>query len=110
MAGEIAISASIPTELGQPSRRARHTAEPAAGFARLRQNQTFEQGATNAESTGLGSQLIEAFSTQLEGEASAVATADSYRLSLRFKVEDLNGHAMPQQVVLTSAARPGARH
>lgn len=67
-------------------------------------------GATNAESTGLGSQLIEAFSTQLEGEASAIATADSYRLSLRFKVEDLNGHAMPQQVVLTSAARPGARH
>ena len=67
--------------------------------------------ATDAEGTGLGSQLIEAFSTQLDGEASAVSTADSYRLSLRFKVEDLPSHALPQQqVVLTSAARPGSRH
>ena len=66
-----------------------------------------------AESTGLGSQLIEAFATQLEGTAEQEMSEDRFLLRLRFKVDRLSKRsdlAEPPQVVLTSAARPGARH
>lgn len=68
--------------------------------------------ASLAESTGLGSQLIEAFAMQLEGEATQEMDASRYLLRLRFKVENLHkpGGAAPGSVVLTSASRPGARH
>ncbi|RDW12061.1 sensor histidine kinase [Paracoccus thiocyanatus] len=65
-----------------------------------------------AEGTGLGSQLIEAFSTQLEGEAEQEMGGGRFLLRLRFRVENLqkrDGVELPQ-VVLTSAARPGSRH
>ncbi|MDF3854436.1 histidine kinase dimerization/phosphoacceptor domain -containing protein [Paracoccus pantotrophus] len=65
-----------------------------------------------AEGTGLGSQLIEAFATQLEGEAEQETGDGRFLLRLRFRVENLHkrdGAEMPQ-VVLTSAARPGSRH
>ncbi len=69
--------------------------------------------ATEAEGTGLGSQLIEAFATQLEGTAEQEMSEDRFLLRLRFKVDRVSKRsdlAEPPQVVLTSAARPGARH
>ncbi len=69
-------------------------------------------GSSLAEGTGLGSQLIEAFATQLEGEAELETGDGRFLLRLRFRVENLHkrhGAEMPQ-VVLTSAARPGSRH
>ena len=68
---------------------------------------------TEAEGTGLGSQLIEAFATQLGGSAEQETSGDRFLLRLRFKVERVNKRsdlAEPPQVVLTSAARPGATH
>ena len=68
---------------------------------------------TVAEGTGLGSQLIEAFATQLGGSAEQETSGDRFLLRLRFKVERVNKRsdlAEPPQVVLTSAARPGATH
>ncbi|SMO72445.1 sensor histidine kinase [Paracoccus laeviglucosivorans] len=70
-------------------------------------------GAPMAEGTGLGSQLIKAFATQLEGEAELEQTECRFTLRLRFRVEPLlkRPAAMSQgEVNLTSAARPGARH
>ena len=68
----------------------------------------------DAEGTGLGSQLIEAFATQLEGEAEQELSDGRFLLRLRFAVQHLThprGDAVePAQVVLTSAARPGSRH
>ncbi|MDB6178151.1 sensor histidine kinase [Paracoccus sp. Z330] len=64
------------------------------------------------ESTGLGSQLIEAFSTQLEGAAETLAQDNSFALRLHFKIEApafISGDD-PRNVVLTSAARDGAIH
>ena len=67
--------------------------------------------ASLAESTGLGSQLIEAFATQLEGEVTQETDATRFLLRLRFRVEKLHKRDMGEMpVVLTSAARPGARH
>lgn len=65
-----------------------------------------------ADGTGLGSQLIEAFSTQLEGEASSGIEGNSFVLRLPFRVEDPGSHGLPdaRNVVLTSAARSGAQH
>ncbi|MFT4014523.1 MAG: sensor histidine kinase [Paracoccus sp. (in: a-proteobacteria)] len=65
-----------------------------------------------AESTGLGSQLIEAFATQLEGEMTQEMNDNHFLLRLRFRVESLHepSGALPGAVVLTSASRPGARH
>ncbi len=67
----------------------------------------------DAEGTGLGSQLIEAFATQLEGEAEHELAGGRFLLRLRFGVDHPHPRgdgAEPAQVVLTSAARPGARH
>ncbi|TJZ87415.1 sensor histidine kinase [Paracoccus hibiscisoli] len=68
-----------------------------------------------ASGTGLGSQLIEAFSMQLEGDISAEPQDGCYRLALSFKVGQAafgggSGSGDPRQVVLTSAARAGSRH
>ncbi|WP_265501209.1 sensor histidine kinase [Paracoccus beibuensis] len=64
------------------------------------------------KSAGLGSQLIEAFSMQLEGEITTGFENGAYRLSLYFKLAQASfGHGgNPRQVVLTSAARAGSRH
>lgn len=64
------------------------------------------------EGTGLGSQLIEAFSTQLEGAAEIGVVDDCFRLRLPFRVDRPSGHAPTdtRSVVLTSAARGGAHH
>lgn len=71
-------------------------------------------GADRLESgTGLGSQLIEAFATQLEGEITLENTDAGFTLRLRFHVEPVqkrSGGTGGGAVVLTSAARPGSRH
>ncbi|MDO5528439.1 MAG: histidine kinase, partial [Paracoccus sp. (in: a-proteobacteria)] len=64
-----------------------------------------------ADGTGLGSQLIEAFATQLDGEAEIKASDNEYLLRLSFTVEEQRaGPEAARGVVLTSAARHGARH
>ena len=70
-----------------------------------------------SESTGLGSQLIEAFATQLNGEAEVLRDAVSHRLRVRFRTEDAPGPANAgvgsgeaPAVRLTSAPRSGVRH
>ncbi|SNT74976.1 sensor histidine kinase [Paracoccus seriniphilus] len=64
------------------------------------------------ESTGLGSQLIEAFSTQLEGSAETRAEKNSFMLRLHFRIESplVVAPQDTRNVVLTSAARDGAIH
>ena len=64
------------------------------------------------EGTGLGSQLIEAFAMQLEGEAKVITTDTEYTLSLVFRIEEITPLPVEDRtfVVLTSAARDGARH
>lgn len=66
----------------------------------------------DGEGTGLGGQLIEAFSTQLDGKATSGFEGSSYVLRLRFRIEEatpLSGDD-DRKVVLTSAARQGALH
>lgn len=64
------------------------------------------------EGTGLGSQLIEAFAMQLDGEADIGIVDNVFRLTLRFRPGTMMGAADSEhrRVVLTSAARAGARH
>lgn len=62
------------------------------------------------EGTGLGSQLIEAFTTQLEGDASLGLEGNSFVLRLHFAIDEANILAEGRNVVLTSAARVGAQH
>lgn len=66
----------------------------------------------DAEGTGLGSQLIEAFATQLEGEASFSKENETFVMRLPFKIELPRPSIQPDvtNIVLTSAARGGARH
>ncbi len=68
--------------------------------------------APNPESTGLGSQLIEAFAMQLDGEAEVGVKGNTYRLCMQFPVQKalVEPHEAERRVVLTSAARRGARH
>nr|WP_111301304.1 histidine kinase dimerization/phosphoacceptor domain -containing protein [Paracoccus saliphilus] len=83
--------------------------EPGRGLLEI-ENSTGDQPQQGG--TGLGSQLIEAFSMQLEGETSSRYVDGSYLLSLSFKLTH-NSHVSgnnPRQVVLTSAARAGSRH
>lgn len=64
------------------------------------------------ESTGLGSQLIEAFSMQLDGEAEIGQDGTSFSLRLSFRVDE-TGHDEPtdlRHVVLTSTPKEGATH
>jgi two-component sensor histidine kinase len=63
------------------------------------------------EGTGLGSQLIEAFATQLDTEATITATDKEYIFSMPFRIEKILPLPVDDRtVVLTSAARDGARH
>ncbi|MFV0382483.1 sensor histidine kinase [Paracoccus sp. (in: a-proteobacteria)] len=64
------------------------------------------------EGTGLGSQLIEAFSIQLEGESQSGIDGHTFFLRLPFRVEPPPYRDSDDQrsVVLTSAARDGSHH
>lgn len=69
--------------------------------------------APDMESTGLGSQLIEAFAMQLDAEANFTTTLDSFTLRVEFpvaKFQHRSGETAETRVVLTSAARDGAVH
>ncbi|CAM3163683.1 histidine kinase dimerization/phosphoacceptor domain -containing protein [Paracoccus nototheniae] len=85
------------------------TPEPGKGLLSV-VNSTGPGGA--AGGTGLGSQLIEAFAMQLEGDIDTTEEDGAYSLTLAFRLAQ--GHAgpagSPRQVVLTSAARAGSRH
>lgn len=65
-----------------------------------------------SESTGLGSQLIEAFATQLEGIVTTNIDDNVFTMRLDFAINSgIPGVlADARNVVLTSAAREGARH
>lgn len=64
-----------------------------------------------SEGTGLGSQLIEAFTMQLDSKAEIVTTDNEFKLSLKFFIEKIRPLPIEgMTVVLTSAARGGARH
>ncbi|MDO5603808.1 MAG: histidine kinase dimerization/phosphoacceptor domain -containing protein [Paracoccus sp. (in: a-proteobacteria)] len=79
--------------------------------ARLTVTNSIGQSDLRLEGTGLGSQLIEAFAMQLGGEAEITTDDREYRLSLRFRMDEIT--LIPEEertVVLTSAARQGARH
>lgn len=69
-----------------------------------------------AEGTGLGQQLIEAFTEQLGGRIEILHNPGQFCLTLHFRIDGID-HTLPtagnhedQQVVLTSAARGGAYH
>ncbi|MDO5621634.1 MAG: histidine kinase dimerization/phosphoacceptor domain -containing protein [Paracoccus sp. (in: a-proteobacteria)] len=104
--------AGTPEGHSNPWVRVRLETDAEAGRATLSIANSMGPGAIAAEGTGLGSQLIEAFSMQLEGEAFAGVEGDEYHLSLQFAVDT---QAIQQDqdlrpVLVTSAARPGARH
>ncbi|KGJ05712.1 histidine kinase [Paracoccus halophilus] len=83
------------------------------GKALLEVENSVSGAAPEVESTGLGSQLIEAFATQLEGEATQESDESRFLLRLRFTVDRIQARSdgsEPARVVLTSAARPGAQH
>ena len=67
---------------------------------------------SDGDGTRLGGQLIEAFSTQLDGEAEIQSMDDRYALRLEFTIvaPSMIGVSDPRNVVLTSAAREGSRH
>ncbi|MFD1795107.1 HAMP domain-containing protein [Paracoccus aurantiacus] len=82
-----------------------------ADHARLDVTNSIGEQDLAMEGTGLGSQLIEAFAMQLDGEAEISTTDTEYTLSLVFHIEEIR--PLPVEdctVVLTSAARDGARH
>ncbi|MDM7255584.1 MAG: histidine kinase dimerization/phosphoacceptor domain -containing protein [Paracoccus sp. (in: a-proteobacteria)] len=89
---------------------------PEPGLAVLEVRNSMGEGVEPVEGTGLGSQLIEAFAMQLEGEAEVGPVTgekgDEFRLSLRFPVEGVPvlSDDDDRKVVLTSAARGGATH
>lgn len=80
------------------------------GYLEIR-NSLGNTGDTN-EGTGLGSQLIEAFSTQLDGEAETGIDGNEFFLRLIFKIEEPKKRRQSSvaDIVLTSAARDGAAH
>ena len=103
--------AGIPPGEDAPWVRIRLTApEPHTGMLEIENSIGAQE--IEGEGTGLGSQLIDAFSTQLEGEASSGMEGSSYVLRLRFGIEEATPLAVGdnRSVVLTSAARQGARH
>lgn len=84
---------------------------PRAGVGVLEISNSLGDGGAE-HGTGLGSQLIEAFSMQLEGEVETQTLDDRYILSMSFKLAQGNHGAAgdARKVVLTSAARAGSRH
>ena len=89
-----------------------HLTSPETGSGVLRIVNSTGDREVEDEGTGLGSQLIEAFSTQLEGEARTAFEDGSYVLELTFAIEAATRPpgTDDRKVVLTSAARDGARH
>lgn len=82
----------------------------APGLAMLEVANSIGSGSGQAQGTGLGGQLIEAFTAQLEGEVTARPEGGSFVLRLTFAIEKPDAQADTRTVVLTSAARPGAQH
>ncbi|WP_347138218.1 histidine kinase dimerization/phosphoacceptor domain -containing protein [Paracoccus sp. SSK6] len=82
----------------------------APGMAVLEVANSIGKDAGQSQGTGLGSQLIEAFTTQLEGQATAEIEGHSFVLRLQFAIDKDSTLADTRSVVLTSAARPGAQH
>ena len=81
------------------------------GTARLQIDNSVSGEAPSGSSRGLGSQLIEAFSMQLDGRVHEECTRGMHCLSVTFRLMDPSGTSNdPRKVVLTSAARAGARH
>ncbi|MDO5703901.1 MAG: histidine kinase dimerization/phosphoacceptor domain -containing protein [Paracoccus sp. (in: a-proteobacteria)] len=85
---------------------------PEPGRARFIVENTMGDAINDTEGTGLGSQLIEAFATQLDGEAETGIEDHTYFLRLLFRVDT---HNVPdagdlRAVVLTSTPREGAVH
>lgn len=73
-------------------------------------NSIVEPGGRNGAG-GLGRQLIEAYATQLDGRAVMDLGPDSHLLRIEFSISTASAVPAEQRaVVLTSAARPGARH
>lgn len=70
------------------------------------------EGDNASEGTGLGSQLIEAFSTQLDGKAETGIEDQAFFLKLSFRIDEpkKRNQSTVADVVLTSAARDGAAH
>lgn len=85
--------------------------QPGQGVLEIENSVGKREGAAQ-EGTGLGSQLIDAFSTQLEGEVELGTEGDVFRMRLPFRIQKPAGASanMPRNVVLTSAARDGAQH
>lgn len=85
---------------------------PGSGVGVLEVVNSIGQGAQDREGTGLGSQLIEAFAMQLESQAQSGVEGDCYAMRLTFAIEQANRapDGDERAVVLTSAAREGARH
>ncbi|WP_134724973.1 histidine kinase dimerization/phosphoacceptor domain -containing protein [Paracoccus luteus] len=83
-------------------------------WASLRVENSLGPESREMEGTGLGSQLIEAFAMQLEGEAEVAAENGVYRVEMRFRpaTPQREAHRAEEArpVVLTSKARAGARH
>lgn len=105
-----AIKYAGPTQDGQPPWVKVVLDRPDKKHARLQIVNSFSQ-TDEVEGSGLGSQLIEAFSTQLGGELTHHEEDGVYTLSLKFVVQDiLLGNMAGPPVVLTSAARPGTEH
>lgn len=87
--------------------------QPRPGHGLLEVENSTADGPEGAGGTGLGSQLIEAFSMQLEGTVEAESRDGLYRLALVFTLDQPHHPTSgnnPRQVVLTSAARAGSRH
>ena len=89
---------------------------PEQGWAVLEISNSMGEGAVPVEGTGLGSQLIEAFAMQLDGEAEVGPETGpegaEFRLRLRFPIAGVptRSDEDDRNVVLTSAARSGANH
>lgn len=83
------------------------------GNKALLELQNSSSGESRSAGTGLGSQLIEAFASQLGGQIETDHQAGVFSLRLRFQVEPVlkrPSRLGGSDVVLTSAARPGSRH
>ncbi|MBK4217585.1 histidine kinase [Paracoccus caeni] len=85
---------------------------PAPGKGLLEISNPVGQDRDTSESTGLGSQLIEAFATQLDGVVETGIDENVFTMRLEFGIDSgIPGvSADARNVVLTSAARDGARH
>lgn len=108
-----AIKYAGPSQDGQPPWVKVELKLDDQGRAHLLIANSFNSDPDEAEGTGLGGQLIEAFATQLDGTLTANDSGGVYTLTLDFTVENVPRFASEpadQKVVLTSATRSGARY